>query len=116
DAFVQRAATDALGRHPAFENVTALLDLRNAVSEEALQGAPANSGAASPPARKPAAARRRGRQDVLPPTNGDTELLYKVRQALRDQLRVPEILARLPWPDWSEKDGRAIADVAVGVP
>jgi len=79
DAFVQRAAADALGRHPDLENVRPLLALRHQAPSE------------------------------------DTELVYKVRQALRDQLRAPDIFARLPLPAWSEADGRAIADVAVGV-
>ncbi len=79
DAFVQRAASDALGRHPALENLRPLLHLRQTASPD------------------------------------DTELVYKVRQALRDQLRITEIFGQLPLPNWSEKDGRAIADVALGV-
>lgn len=34
DAYVQRAAADALGRHPSFENVEQLLVLRNNISKE----------------------------------------------------------------------------------
>ncbi len=80
DANVQRAAADALGRHPAAENVRPLLDLRHQV---------------------PA---------------GDTHLLHVVRMALRDQLRVPAHWAKLPTEGWRERDTRAIADVALGVP
>ncbi len=79
DGFAQRAAADALGRHPDLENVRPLLALR--------QHAPSE----------------------------DAELVYKVRQALRDQLHAAEVFARLPLPGWSEADARAIADVAVGV-
>src|SRR5260221_4637415 len=73
DEFVERAAADALGRHPDLENVRPLLALRHQA------------------------------------TSDDTELVYKVRQALRDQLRVPEIFGRLPLRDWSEAEARAIA-------
>ncbi len=79
DAFVQRAAADALGRHPAPEDLRPLLDLRHKVSAE------------------------------------DSHLLYKVRQALRDELRPADVWSRLPLPAWSESDQRAIADVAVAV-
>ena len=37
DAYVQRAAADALGRHPAFEQIQALLDLRGRVPAEDAQ-------------------------------------------------------------------------------
>src|SRR5205814_52663 len=46
----------------------------------------------------------------------DSELIYKVRQALRDQLRAPGLFAQLPLPQWSESDARAVPDVAVAVP
>src|ERR1043166_4439805 len=103
NAYVQRAAADAVGRHPAFENVAPLLELRHQLFLSATSPAPAK---ASP---------RRTVRKRLPAAEEDSELMYKVRQALRDQLRVPEILARLPWPGWSEADGRAIADVVVAV-
>jgi putative heme-binding domain-containing protein len=46
----------------------------------------------------------------------DTHLLYVVRQALRDQLRLPTTWAGMVAASWSEHDRRAIADVAPGVP
>jgi len=99
DAFVQRAAADALGRHPAAENVEPLLALRLSLSGTGFRPVPPGGVSPSNPE----------------PSTEDTELLYKVRQALRDQLRVPEILSRLPLPGWGEQEGRSIADVAVGV-
>jgi len=83
DANVQRAAADALGRHPdAAKNLRLLLDLHHAVPKD------------------------------------DTHLLHVVRMALRDQLRSADA-----WPqpqrngaEWNERDKRAIADVALGVP
>lgn len=80
DANVQRAAADALGRHPAASNLRLLLDLRHQISA------------------------------------GDTHLLHVVRMALRDQLRMPDNWARMEGPGWTERDGQAIADVALGVP
>jgi putative heme-binding domain-containing protein len=80
DAHVRRAAADALGRHPAPENVRPLLDLRHAVAGD------------------------------------DTHLLHVVRMALRDQLRPKSTWAKLPLDSWDERDRRAVADVALGVP
>src|SRR5207244_1387800 len=45
----------------------------------------------------------------------DTDLVYKVRQALRDQLRVPEVFAQLRTSDLPKADAMAIADVAVAI-
>lgn len=80
DAHVQRAAADALGRHPAFENVRPLLDLRHSID----------------PAE-------------------DTHLLHVVRMSLRDQLSRDGVSSKLPIDQWSEADGRALADVIQGV-
>jgi putative heme-binding domain-containing protein len=80
DSRVQRAAADALGRHPDAENVRPLLDLRHAVLAD------------------------------------DTHLLHVVRMALRDQFRPAETWARLKPEGWPERDARAVADVALGVP
>jgi putative heme-binding domain-containing protein len=80
DAFVERAAADALGTHPSPENMEPLLALRHAV-----------------------------------PTD-DTHLLYVVRLALRNQLRLSESWSKLSTGSWSDKDQRTIADVALGVP
>ena len=80
DANVQRAAADALGRHPSPENVRPLLDLRHQVPGD------------------------------------DTHLLHVVRMALRDQMRVAAHWAELPKDGWTDRDGKAIADVALGVP
>jgi putative heme-binding domain-containing protein len=81
DAHVQRAAADALARHPdAAKNLRALLDLRHAVPPE------------------------------------DTHLLHVVRMALRDQLQSPDSWPQLAGEAWNERDKRAIADVALGVP
>jgi putative heme-binding domain-containing protein len=84
DANVQRAAADALGRHPnAEKNLRPLLDLRHAVPKE------------------------------------DTHLLHVVRMALRDQLQPAEswnVLSRLERGNKQERDARAVADVALGVP
>jgi putative heme-binding domain-containing protein len=47
---------------------------------------------------------------------GDTHLLHMVRMALRNQFRMAANWSRLPLQPWSERDARAIADVALGVP
>src|SRR5205807_4000288 len=78
DAFVERDAAEALGRHPQAENVGPLLALRQRVPAD------------------------------------DTHLLHVVRMALRDQLQVAAVWGHLPVDIWSEKDRRAIADVAAG--
>jgi len=44
----------------------------------------------------------------------DTHLLHVVRMALRDQLEPAEVWRQLPMSSWTEKDKRAIADVAAG--
>jgi putative heme-binding domain-containing protein len=80
DASVQRAAADALGRHPAPENMRPLLDLRHTAAAD------------------------------------DTHLLHVVRMALRDHLLAKSAWKHLPLADWSERDARAVADVAPGVP
>jgi putative heme-binding domain-containing protein len=80
DAFVQRAAADALGRHPDPANLRPLLDLRHRVPAD------------------------------------DTHLLHVVRMALRDQLRPAGAWRHLPAPGWTERDARAVADVATGIP
>jgi putative heme-binding domain-containing protein len=80
DPFVQRAAAETLGRHPAVANLRPLLDLRHTV---------------------PAA---------------DTHLLHVVRLALRDNLKPAAVWGQLPLPRWTERDARAVADVALGVP
>jgi len=80
DALVERCAADALGQHPALENMRPLLDARHTVPSD------------------------------------DTHLLYVLRMALRNHLRVPEICSALPLPQWSPADESAIADVAVAVP
>lgn len=89
DAHVQRAAADALSRHPdAEKNLRPLLDLRHAVPKD------------------------------------DTHLLHVVRMALRDQLRPADSWkvcshterGNKDGESWSERDARAIADVALGVP
>src|SRR5262249_44046016 len=46
----------------------------------------------------------------------DTHLVHVVRMALRDQLRADSAWAELASGGWSERDARAIADVATGVP
>lgn len=46
----------------------------------------------------------------------DTHLMHVVRMALRDQLRASSVWAQLPLAEWSERDHRALADVAPGVP
>ncbi len=45
----------------------------------------------------------------------DAHLVHAVRIALRDTLRPAEMWKRLPLDPWSEKDARAVADVALGV-
>jgi putative heme-binding domain-containing protein len=45
----------------------------------------------------------------------DTHLLHVVRIALRDQLLDASAWSKLPLASWPERDGRAIADVALGV-
>jgi putative heme-binding domain-containing protein len=80
DALVERCAADALGQHPALEDVRPLLDARHQVPAD------------------------------------DTHLLYVLRMALRDEMRVPQEYAGLPLAPWSEADERAIADVSLAVP
>jgi putative heme-binding domain-containing protein len=46
----------------------------------------------------------------------DTHLLHMVRMALREQLRPATAWQKLPTTAWTERDARAIADVATGVP
>jgi len=46
----------------------------------------------------------------------DTHLLYTVRVAMRDHLRDPAIFDRVRSTDWNERDSRAIADAASGIP
>jgi putative heme-binding domain-containing protein len=46
----------------------------------------------------------------------DTHLLHVVRLALRDQLLDPSAWSKLPLASWPQRDARAIADVALGVP
>ena len=46
----------------------------------------------------------------------DTHLLYTVRVALRDHLRDPAIFDRVRSTDWNERDARAVADAASGIP
>lgn len=43
----------------------------------------------------------------------DTHLLHAVRMALRDQLRAPEVWAKMS-ASWTEKDSRVLADVCPG--
>jgi putative heme-binding domain-containing protein len=80
DAFVQRAAADALGRHPSAANMAPLLALEHSVPAD------------------------------------DTHLLHVVRMAMRDQLRPSATWRQLPEDSWTERDVRAVADVAAGVP
>jgi putative heme-binding domain-containing protein len=79
DPYVQRAAADALGQHPAFEHIQPLLDARQRVPAE------------------------------------DSQLLHTIRMALRNQLLNDQNFARLMESPLTEKDSRAIADVAIGV-
>jgi putative heme-binding domain-containing protein len=46
----------------------------------------------------------------------DTHQLYTVRVALRDHLRDPAIFDRVRATEWSERDARAVADAASGIP
>lgn len=46
----------------------------------------------------------------------DTHLRHVVRMALRDQLVSDKVWGKLPLASWSERDGQALADVALGVP
>jgi putative heme-binding domain-containing protein len=46
----------------------------------------------------------------------DTHLLYVIRMALRNQLRVPENFDHLPLAQWSESDDQAIADACPALP
>lgn len=79
DAFVQRAAAEALSTHPSAANLRPLLEQRHTVAAD------------------------------------DTHLLHMVRMALRNQLLPKENWDKLPLPGWSERDARAVADIAPGV-
>jgi putative heme-binding domain-containing protein len=86
DAYVQRAAADALGQHTHgtehgdFESIDGLVDLQRQI--------PAN----------------------------DPELLYVCRVALRNHLRVRGAFSHLTSLKLNERDSKVIADVAIGVP
>jgi len=45
----------------------------------------------------------------------DTHLVHTVRMALRNQLLVPGVLAKLPLPGWTPQDMRGIAEMALAV-
>src|SRR5207248_5697525 len=77
DALVQRCAAEALGAWPAFENIKPLLGLRHRV-ERAAGILPAPSAS-----------------ETLAAHSADTHLLYVVRKALRDQLKLDGLLTRL---------------------
>jgi putative heme-binding domain-containing protein len=79
DAFVQRAATEALRLHPQESQLQSLLELRARIPSK------------------------------------DTHLLYAMRMALRDQLRIPEILDAVARKKWNESDTDFLADAALGV-
>jgi putative heme-binding domain-containing protein len=67
--------------------------------------------------RHPAAANIRPLLDLRHTVPGDdTHLRHVVRMALRDQLRPAANWAKLSSDGWTERDARAIADVALGVP
>lgn len=95
DAFVQRAAAEALSLHPDKDNIRPLLDLHHAI----------------PPIK---VVRIPELRNTLP--EGDTHLLHMTRMALRNQLRSASAWSALPMKPWSEADARAVADVAPGVP
>lgn len=86
DPYVQRAAVDALGRHPRntwggnFEIIDRLLDLRRKV---------------------PAA---------------DSQLLHVCRMALRDHLQMPGAFAHVAALKLAEADAKAVAEIALGAP
>jgi len=55
--------------------------------------------------------------DLLSQVPGpDTHLRHVVRMALRDQLVSDKVWSKLRLSFWTERDGRAIADVSLGVP
>jgi putative heme-binding domain-containing protein len=49
------------------------------------------------------------------PTN-DTHLLYVLRMAVRDQLKVPGIIDQLPLTQWNKGDEKFVADACLGTP
>jgi putative heme-binding domain-containing protein len=78
DGFVRRAAADALGTHPSWQNIPSLLRTRHSASPD------------------------------------DPQLVYTIRMALRNQLEDASAWQHLPDP-LSDRDARALADVAPGV-
>jgi putative heme-binding domain-containing protein len=46
----------------------------------------------------------------------DTHLIHVARMALRDQFQSPKAWKSLPLSGWSERDARAVADIATGIP
>src|SRR5581483_10900067 len=46
----------------------------------------------------------------------DTHLLYVVRMSLRNQLQAGDNISRLPLPEWSDVDEKAVADICPALP
>jgi putative heme-binding domain-containing protein len=126
DAFVQRAAAEALGQHPLAMNLRPLLDLRHAVPATDML-----------PGRKHLIAQVIAAQGHVPPGTVssvipqaavalgvarldtfalDTHLLHMTRMALRNQLKPAATWKAVQAGKWSEPDARALADVCPGVP
>jgi putative heme-binding domain-containing protein len=67
--------------------------------------------------RHPAVSNIRPLLDLLHGTPADdTHLTHVARMAIRDQFQSAERWKSLPLPGWNEKDARAVADIATGVP
>jgi putative heme-binding domain-containing protein len=99
DPYVQRAAADALGRHPAVEHAQALIALEARLKPELHidQAKPAHGGLASAGSE-------------------DGQLLHVLRMSLRNQLLPGKNFATLLEKPMGESESRAIADVSLGIP
>jgi putative heme-binding domain-containing protein len=91
DPYVQRAAADAVGRHPAVGHVTALIALEGKLRAERLH-------------------------ELNKLNEQDSQLLHVVRMSLRNQLLPGKNFATVLEKPMGEAESRAIADVSLGVP
>jgi len=136
DPYVQRAAAEAVGRHPSTEHVAALIGLevgltpegnfklqtpnfkfqtsndlaRGGKTVETVKSDNAGSGTQLAGARPSENRLKPGHQTE------DAQLLYVVRMALRNQLLPAENFAKVLDTPLGESASRAIADVSLGIP
>ena len=119
DAYVQRAAADALGRHPGGGHAAGLiaveerqkLQTSNSVAGGKLANISKLKLERNSRLRKP-----QGNTELQDPNEQDGQLLYGVRMSLRNQLLPGRNFATVLEKPMGEAESRAIADVALGIP